>query len=275
MKAIKYILLFIFLISSAFAQKVSNDCDILVHGFSFQKISDDYFGDFPNQVIWDASEEIEVAANQVANGILEKMNQCSAHAPVVLRPHSYGAAVVHYILGKGNLFQHAFPEHPFVQIYKRTTEVYAFTGGYQGTPLMDIVCANRVTRAIIELMGTSCVRGLSTSEVDNVGTKVSSSGVPTYLIYSTNRKNYMGITGLLLSKHLVSFGDFKDGVRNQNDDTLPQYSTKGCAQKKVMESADTKCIKIDPLYMEDFFHTDEYGHLDFRKNHDFMYMKKN
>ena len=274
MKAIYCILFFIFTITPSFASSNSGDCDILIHGFSFKEISDDYFGDFPNQVTWDASEEIEVIAPQVANGILEKMNNCSAHAPVVLRPHSYGAAVVHYILGKGNLFQHAFPNHPFVQVYKKTTEVYAFTGGYQGTPLMDIVCANRLTRALIELLGTSCVRGLSTSEVDNVGTKVSSSGVPTYLIYSTNRKNYWGITGLLLAKHLVSFGDFKDGKRNQNDDTLPLYSTKACAHKKVMDSADSKCTKIDPLYMEDFYHTKEFGHLDFRKNHDFMYMKK-
>ncbi len=263
--------IFLFLATSTLA---SESCDILVHGFSFKKSSTEYFGDLPNQVTWDSSEEIEVAAPTVANGILEKMETCSYAQPVVLRPHSYGAAVVHYILGKGNLFQNAFPDHPYVKIYKRTTEVYAFTGAYHGTPLMDVVCANRLTRAIVELLGTSCVRGLSTSEVDNVGNKVSSAGIPTYLIYSTKDNGYLGTTGLVLGKHLVSFNDFRKGVRNQNDDTLPLYAAKGCVEKQIMKNSQSQCEKLDPGFMEDFFHTDEYGHLEFRKIRDFMFMTK-
>lgn len=273
MKAIKRFTLFLLVLLSlsTFARE---SCDILVHGFSFSDHSDDYFGDFPNQVIWDSSQEIEVAAPKVAHGILEKMENCPYDNPVVLRPHSYGAAVVHYILGKGNLFQEAFPEHPFVKIYKRTTEVYAFTGAYHGTPLMDIVCANRLTKAIVELIGQSCVRGLSTSEVDNVGAKVTSAGIPTYLIYSTKRSGFGGVPGLMLSKHLVSYKEFINGVRNQNDNTLPLYAAKGCITKQLLDLPSDKCEKLDPDLMEDFFHTDEYGHLEFRKIYDFMYMKK-
>ncbi len=273
MKEIKYftILIFMLFCAQSFAQ---DSCEILIHGFSFSDHSDDYFGDFPNQVLWDSSEEIEVAAPRVARGILEKMESCSYDAPVVLRPHSYGAAVVHYILGKGNLFQEAFPDHPFVKIYKRTTEVYAFTGAYHGTPLMDVVCANRLTRAIIELMGTSCVRGLSTSEVDNVGTKVASAGVPTYLIYSTKRSGFGGVPGLMLAKHLVSYKEFVTGVRNQNDNTLPLYAAKGCVKKQILDLPTDQCEKLDPELMEDFFHTEEFSHLEFRKVRDFMYMKK-
>ncbi|MAF78706.1 MAG: hypothetical protein CME60_11115 [Halobacteriovoraceae bacterium] len=283
MKAIKYLYLTTLLLLSTLSfakdwQSKGSDeyarCDILIHGFSFKKDSDQYFGDLPNQVIWDSSEEIEVAAPTVAQGILEKMENCAHDAPVTLRPHSYGAAVVHFILGKGNLFQDAFPDHPYVLIYKRTTEVYAFTGAYHGTPLMDVVCANRFTRAIIELLGTSCVKGLSTSEIDNVGTKVTSAGIPTYLIYSTKREAYLGTTGLLLAKHMVSFKDFRKGLRNQNDDTLPLYAAKGCAVKQIMESPDAQCEKLDPYFMEDFYHTNEYGHLEFRKIREFMYMTK-
>jgi len=101
---------------------------------------------------------------------------------------------------------------------------------------MDFVCANRLTRAIIELVGSSCVRGLSTSEVDNVGAKVGSAGVPTYLIYSTKRDSYLGTSGILLAKHLVTFSDFYKGKRNLNDDTLPLYAAKGCLRKQILET---------------------------------------
>ncbi len=214
----------------------SESCNILIHGFTFSGSTPDYFGDMPNQVQWDSTEEIEVVAPKVAQQILEKMENCNYDSPVILRPHSYGAAVTQYILAQGNLFQDAFPAHPYVRIFKRTSEVYAFTGAYHGTPLMDFVCANRLTRAIIELVGSSCVRGLSTSEVDNVGAKVGSAGVPTYLIYSTKRDSYLGTSGILLAKHLVTFSDFYKGKRNLNDDTLPLYAAKGCLRKQILET---------------------------------------
>lgn len=172
----------------------SEACNVLVHGFTFGE-AEDYFGDIPHQVKWDATEEIEYAAPKLARALLEEFETCPEDAPIILRPHSYGGAMVQYILGKGHLFQDAFPDHDFVLIYNRVIEVYAYTSAYRGTPLMDIVCSNRVTKAIAELLGTSCVYAISTSEVDNVASKVTTPGVPTHLIFSSNRSGFFGVPG--------------------------------------------------------------------------------
>ncbi len=248
-------------------------CHIFIHGYTAHQFN--YFGDLPRQVLWDSSEEIEVSAPKVARKILEEMETCPPGEPIILRPHSYGVAQVHYILGKGFQFQDYYPEHDFVLIYKRTLEVYAYTGAYHGTPLMDLVCSNRVTAALGSKFGKSCVRSLTTSYIDNVFAKVASPGVPTHLIYSSNRSGALGTTGTIIASHMVGFLNFAKGIRNQNDNTLPIYATRACAEKQLMPERDSNCKKLDSNYFIDFHHTHDFNHTNFLKMKDFMQMGHN
>ena len=266
----KLILSITMCLTFSFPVLASQTCDIYIHGYTAEGVG--YFGDLPRQVIWDSSQEIEVAAPDVATKILEQMQTCPADAAIVLRPHSYGAAQVHFILSKGHLFQDLSPEHPYVEIYRRTIEVYSYTGAYQGTPLMDLVCANAITRKIGEFIGKACVRTLTTSPVDNVAAKATTPGVPIHLITSSNRSGYYNTTGTIISKHMVGFFDFILGRRNQNDNTLPLYSTRACAEQQLMPKEDSKCEKLDGNYFIDFYHTTELNHNEFLKDEAFMGM---
>ena len=212
MKSIKLLLFIcgVVLCGSSFAQS----CDIYIHGYTAD--GNDYFGDLPRQVVWDASQEVEVSSVEVAQKVLKQVESCDSNMPVVLRPHSYGAAQVQYILSRGHQFQDIYPDHIFVKVYKVTTEVYAYTGAFQGTPLMDLVCANRLTRYVGKLVGKSCVRTLSTSKVDNIVSKATSPGVPTFLITSDDRSGYLKTTGTIISKHMISFFFNKSLLFNNN-----------------------------------------------------------
>ena len=262
------LLVFCFAIPSSYGK----DCNIFVHGYTSD--GKDYFGDLPRQVIWDSNQKVELAAPELAEKITEKMGSCDPDSRVVIRAHSYGVAVTHYILGKGRQFQDLHPNHPFVFLYKSVSSVYSYTGAFHGTPLMDLVCSGGVTRYVGRLIGKKCVRTLTTSRVGNVSSMIRSSGVPTHLIYSTDDSGHGGIMGKFISKHFVSWWDYLfKGVRNQNDNTLPIYSTRGCAEKKLMPQEDSNCEKLDSNFFIDFYHTQSQHHTEFVKDEAFMLMK--
>ncbi|OFZ60479.1 MAG: hypothetical protein A2381_13155 [Bdellovibrionales bacterium RIFOXYB1_FULL_37_110] len=248
------------------------DCDIFIHGYTPE--GQGYFGDLPRQVVWNANEPIEISAPKVADKILELMDTCEKDAPIVLRPHSYGVAQVHYILGKGKQFQALYPEHKFVQIFQRTTEVYAFTGAYHGTPLMDLICAKKVTQTLGKRFGRLCVTTLTTAKTFNVSNLVQSPGVPTYLIYSSDRSGYGGLLGGIIAKHLVDWKSYIfHGVRNQNDNTLPLYATKACAEQQLIEDPEFECKNLDSNYFVNFYHLKDISHSGYVDDHEFMLIK--
>ena len=248
------------------------DCDIFIHGYTPEGLG--YFGELPRQVVWNANEPIEISAPKVADKILELMDTCDKDDPVVLRPYSYGVAQVHYILGKGKQFQTLYPEHKYVQIYQRTTEVYAFTGAYHGTPLMDLICAKKVTQTLGKRFGRLCVTTLTTSKTFNVSHIVQSPGVPTHLIYSSDRSGFGGLLGGIIAKHLVDWKSFIfHGVRNQNDNTLPLYATKACAEQQLIVDPEFECKNLDSNYFVNFYHLKDKSHSGYVDDHEFMLIK--
>ncbi len=270
-------LLTLFASFGSFAQDnvTSNEpkkCHIFIHGYTAQ--SEGYFGELPRQVIWDSSNTIHRSSPEVATKILEQIETCDKDDLIVLRPHSYGAAQILFILGQGKRFQHFFPNHDFVKIYKKTYEVYSYTGAYHGTPIMDIVCSNKFTKRIGALFGKSCVETLTTSTISDVSSFVTSPGVPTHLIYSSDRSGYWGTLGAIISKHMVCvFQYIFKKKRNQNDNTLPIYSTRACAEVQPMLDEDSNCKKLDSQYFVDFHHERKYHHTEFLLNEEFMLME--
>lgn len=244
-------------------------CDILIHGYT--KNGKKYFKKMPRQVVWNSQQNIEQAAPLMAKKILEHANQCDANMPVVLRAHSYGAAVAFYILGQGKKFADLMPDHDFVKVYKRTTALYSFTGAHRGTYLMDLVCSSHVIKFIMKLFGSKCVPSLSTEKIYHAANEVTDPGVPVYLIHSTDDGAYLGITGSILGARGISDEDYEKGVRHQNDSVLPQFSTRGCAQHKVMTNGLEDCEKINENYMINFLRTKKFSHNKFRKKADFMF----
>lgn len=258
-------------IQSLSAQQLSK-CHIFVHGYTSQ--NDKYFGELPRQVKWDSSLSIEKSAPEVAAKIIEQIHSCEPDSLVVLRPHSYGAAQVLYILGQGKRFQNFSPEHDFVKIYKRTFEVYSYTGAYHGTPLMDLVCSNKITATLGTSFGKSCVDTLTTSTVTDVANFVHSPGVPTYLIHSTNQSGYLGLLGTIIAKDKITLLDYTIGQkRNLNDNTLPLYATKACTNTTPLIKSDEICKKLDDTYFIDYHHTKKYNHTNFLLLNDFMLME--
>jgi hypothetical protein len=267
----RFFLLAVTLLAFSNSVMSKNTCSIFVHGFTAN--NKDYFGDLPRQVHWDSSQNIEEAADEVALGILDQIDTCSVNDIIVLRPHSYGAAVVMYILGIGRRFQNKYPDHHFVEIYKKTYEVVSYTGAYHGTPLMDLVCSNTSTKIVGGTFGKSCVESLLTNSVKSVTNYVNNPGVPTYLVHSTDRSGYLNSTGTLIARDGVSFTDFYfKGMRNQNDNTLPISSTRACASQEVMLGENQNCKKINSSYFIDYFHEKNRNHTEFLEDKGFMLM---
>jgi hypothetical protein len=277
-RTIKLFSLFFIILSSLSANAKNSQssknkkCNIFIHGYT--KSGEGYFGDLPKQVVWDSSKSIQKSSPEVATKILEQMDSCEKDSLIVLRPHSYGAAQVLYILGQGKRFQKYFPDHDFVKIYKNVHEVYSYTGAYHGTPIMDIVCSNKFTKFIGAYFGKSCVQTLTTSSISDVSSFVHSPGVPTYLIYSSDRSGYFGTLGTIISKHMISLRQFIfKRKRNQNDNTLPIYSTRACAEIIPMLDENSNCKKLDSEYFIDFYHEENYHHTEFLLDKKFMLME--
>ena len=244
-------------------------CNIYVHGYTSK--TNGYFKDLPRQVEWDSSLEITKAAPLVSEGILKQISTCPDDFPVVLRPHSYGAALVFYILGQGRRFQSLMPEHPFVKIYKRTSMVYSYTGAYHGTPIMDVVCNSSTTEKIAGAIDKVCVPSLLSSPQVDASSYVTTPGVPTYIIYSTNHSGFLGIPGLLIGKFGASFSDlFKKEGFNQNDNTLPISATMACGTNDPIYDPEGKCKKLDGNFFIDVFHETRFSHLGFIKKEGYM-----
>jgi hypothetical protein len=267
----KIYILIISLIAPIYAVSAANTCSIFIHGYTSN--NENYFGDLPRQVLWDSSQNIEEASLDVAQGIIEQMDTCEDDDLIILRPHSYGVSQVLYILGLGKRFQDTYPDNKFVKIYKRTFEVFSYTGAFHGTPLMNIVCSSRLTRKIGKFFGKSCVPSLLTNTINGPTDYVHSPGVPTYLIYSTDRSGYYGALGGIISKYKVSFFSFFfRGTRNQNDNTLPIASTKACASQKLMKKRDSTCKKIDSTFFKDYYHLTDKNHTEFLTDKEIMLM---
>lgn len=259
-------LLAILIQTSAWAQM----CNVLIHGYTGEK-QEGYFKDLPRQVVWDSSLEVTKSAPIVAKEILREIQTCPDEFPVVLRPHSYGAAQVLYILGQGRRFQNILPDHDFVKIYKRTSMVMSYTGAYHGTPLMDVVCSSNTMEKVGTFAGKPCVPTLLSSEQLDVSSFVTTPGVPTYIIYSTNHKDFFGIPGLLIGKFGASFKDFFEKKKfNQNDTTLPISATMACGSNTPIFDPEEKCKKLDGNYFIDVFHERGFAHLGFLRKPGYM-----
>ncbi len=261
------ILIAIFCSPSLFAKT----CSIYIHGFT--STPQDYFGKIKRQVHWDSNLKIEDAAPQVANGILEQSKTCEKNEPIVLRAHSYGAAVTFYILGMGRRYQMKFSEHSFTKVYKMTTEFYSYTGAYSGTTVMDLLCGSKFIRKITSYFGKKCVPSLTTNGQFHPAEQITNPGVPTYLVYSTNRDAYRGTVGAIIAMDGISWFKWLKGERNQNDSILPQHSTRGCARVQPMTDRVQNCTKISSQYFQDFYWEKDYSHNDFLENEDFMKME--
>ena len=244
-------------------------CTVFVHGYT--RTSEEYFGKLPHQVLWDSSLPLLKAAPQVAAGILKEISTCPKDAPVIFRTHSYGAAQVYYILSQGKRFQELYPNHPFVQIYKKTVATYAYTGAFHGTPIMDLLCSSKVVMDIGDWASKPCLLSLMTSPQLDVSHYVTSPGVPFYLLYSTEDKAWLGIPGKIISHFGLSYFDHDvRELKTQNDNTLPTYATRGCSSSSPLLHPDDNCRKLDSNFFFDIYHETKLGHLDFRKNEKYM-----
>ncbi len=105
----KFLLVLLLTLTLSETTSAAESCDIYIHGYTPDGTN--YFGDLPRQVIWDANQEIEVSAPEVARKILAEIDTCPKDSSIVLRPHSYGAAQIHYILSKGFHFQETKSDH--------------------------------------------------------------------------------------------------------------------------------------------------------------------
>jgi len=247
----------------------AEDCNIFIHGYT--RKSEGYFGNLPRQVLWNSSLPIEESSPLVAAGILEQMKTCAQGSSIILRPHSYGASQVFYILGLGKRLQKLRPFHPYVEIYKKVISVMSYTGAYHGTPMMDYRCAqSKAFENIADWLGKDCVTNLSSSRQLDAAYQVTSTGVPTYLIYSTNNSGFMNLAGKFLSKQEVNYSDYKNGLILQNDNSLPLYSTMGCAGTDPITDPLGTCRKIDSNFMFDLFHETRYHHLAFKNKSEYM-----
>ncbi len=243
-------------------------CNLLIHGYTTD--TENYFGELPHQITWNAIAEIPDAAEELAANILTEIQTCDPQAPIVLRVHSYGAAITFYILGQGKRFSKMMPDHNFVKIYKLTTAVYSYAGAYHGTQLMDTICSGGTTRLLGRVFGKPCVKSLTTDPLLHATNTVTDPGVPIHLIYSTNSRKYLGTIGTLIGRAGLTWEQISSGFRNQNDSILPQSSTRGCLNQPEMFKKTSNCKKINSNYFIDFFRTDDDGHNDFLENEEFM-----
>jgi hypothetical protein len=252
-------------------------CDIFIPGYNAEKYETtrDYFGPWNRHVYWNTKQEIPDAAEEMASKIWDVIqNDCLADEPVVLRAHSYGVAVIAYILGKGHRYVEQFPEHKFVKIYRRVFAIYSYTGAFRGTPIMDLLCSNGFIGKVAAVFSQKCVLSLSSATNHHPFHYISSVGVPIHLIYSSDRSAFGGIPGLIMAISGVGWNRFFiDGLRNQNDSVLPTYSTRGCGSNNPLFGADANCSKLDPDYMLDFFWLDTTSHNDFLDDPAIMWMK--
>ncbi len=251
------------------AQAWASVCTIFVHGYT--RTPDEYFGKLPHQVKWDSSLSILKSAPQVAQGILKEISNCEKESPVILRTHSYGAAQVYYILSQGKRFQELYPNHPFVQVYKKTVATYSYTGAFHGTPIMDLLCSSKVTMDIGDWANKPCVLSLTSSPQFDVSHYVTSPGVPFYLLYSTDDDAWLGIPGKIIGHFGQSFFEYEiQNFKTQNDNTLPTYASLGCSSTIPLINPEENCRKLDSNFFFDIYHESKLGHLDFRKNEKYM-----
>ncbi|MCK5074381.1 MAG: hypothetical protein KAQ98_13205 [Bacteriovoracaceae bacterium] len=242
-------------------------CDIFIHG----NLADtSYFDDLPMHVKWDSTMEIEDAAEYVAESILEQAKGCE-DSPVVLRPHGYAASVVHYILGLGRRYANMFPGHDYVRVFKKTSMVVSYMGAYNGTPLMDFLCAGDKREEITSVLGEKCVMSMTTSRIHHSVQTVASPGVPIHLVYSRNSLDYSEYTGEQLSRHCVDWADYEVGVKNNNDSVVPEYSQRACYKAQVINDGYDKCDKIDDEFFQDFEMTKRYSHTGFFGDDAFLF----
>lgn len=264
---IKIRLLYITIFLISFSNLYANVCNIFIHGYT--NSSEGYWGEQERQVYWDSNKDHKEAAIEVAKKILIESKSCG-NAPIVLRAHSYGVAVTFYILGQGNRFSKIRPNHDFVKVQMLTTALYSYSGAYNGTPIMDLICGNNLLGKITSYFNKKCVKSLTTSSLFHPSNEVTNPGVPVYLIYTTNSHDYGNTVGTLIGANGIPFWQWLKGKRNQNDSVLPTYSTRACSSTNALTRPDQNCEKIDSNFFIDFKFDSNYTHNEYLDDSEFI-----
>lgn len=262
----KLIFLAIFSYFSHIQEAYSEVCNIFIHGYTTN--SENYWSNLERQVHWDTSQNYQEAAVEVSHKILEQMKTCGDR-PITLRSHSYGVPVTFYILGQGNRFKELYPEHDFVKVQEKTSAFYSYSGAYNGTPVMDLICGNALIGAATGLFDRNCVTSLTTNPSNHPSSEVTNPGVPVYIMYSTNRHAYASTLGTIMALTDISFKNWIAGKRNQNDSVLPLHSIRGCAEAQTMFDPEQNCEKIDSFFFQDFIYAPDYTHNGYLENKEF------
>lgn len=254
-------------------KKTVNECSVLVQGFSkndpvyFGKIRPEY------QASYNAQLQLKEAAIDASKSILKRLDKCPANSIKVLRVHSYGAQVTHYILAQGRKNR---VHSNFKKIQNQVVSVLSLTGAGRGTVLQDINCSNAFTRGIGAFFGAPCVRALSTNKSEHSAAQGKYTGVPMILAYSANSSELLGVPGLIIGKAGIGWWDYViRRKRSQNDSVLPQFSSRFCQDTKPITSINGNCTKLDGgTYIKDLNVTNSeysgsrvknYGHNGFKE----------
>ncbi len=254
----------VLLMRSAFA---SESCNIYIHGYSKDT---SYWNHLPRHINWNSALELESAADELAPKLWTEISGCKK-IPVFLRTHDYAASVVYYILGLGRRYADLYPQHNFVKIYKGTTAVYSMGGAFRGTPLMDYVCGDGKSKTILDVIGNQCILSLTTSEIYHSSATVNSPGVPIYLIWGTNDREYgvatrelMQVAGLSWEEH------YQETKKNRSDGVIPQFSSMACEHVQAITETEGDCPKINREYFINFFRSDDYSHSDLARDKELL-----
>ncbi len=232
-------------------------CNVFVHGH-MQDTS--YFSKFPDHITWDSNLELEDAAFEVAKKLLTRFYYCSKDQPIIIRTHNYASPVIHYILGMGKRYRALFPNHEYIKVYLKTSAVYSYAGAFKGTPLMDKICSDPNETVLKKILGDKCILSLTTSSIHHSSSFVTSTGIPFYLVYGSNNKDFDGIPGKILDSHLVNWQESEQEIINQNDSVVPQYSSLGCKEATLLPFKASGCQKIDPENFFSFIRAELYSH---------------
>jgi hypothetical protein len=236
-------------------------CDIYIHGHS---LNPDYFDDKPHVVNWDHTREVADVAEDVAEKILVEMDHCDT-LKANLRAHGQGANLSFYILAQGRRFSRVFPSHPFVKVFRKVEALYSYAGAFNGTPLMDQICAGGEAREEKAVLGNECLLSMTTSRIHRPVNQVVGAGVPVYLVYG-DKGRINGRRSPHLDLDRLSAKQVEEGVINQSDGVIPQYSSIACDGPLVLEDGASNCEKINRDDFVDFLYAPGKNYFDLVKD---------
>ncbi len=228
-------------------------CEIFIPGDGTSSVTN------MRSISWEANLELNPAAQSMSTSLLQALALC--RRPAILKAHGYGASVAFYILGLGKRFANLYPQHPYVQIFKKTVAMYSYNGAFRGTPIMDSICAGENNPELTETLSENCILSLTTSTIHHPSSEVNSPGVLIYLISTVSEQHYGTRSRELLDNYGLSWQEMSDGeIRNQSDGVVPLFSSSACASISVMDRPDDNCHKINSVYFQDFLRLENYPH---------------